>query len=272
MTTRVLTKEEVQTYQTDGVAWIPHALDHDWVDRLCDVAETQMADPSQWANDTNPGASRNRMFSDRYLWRSNTTIYEFIRDSGFAGLAAQAMDSASARFYFDHLFVKQPGTDNPTPWHQDAPYWPFRGRKICSIWLALTATNVASSSLEFIRGSQREYIHYLPKSFVEGDKDSWVADSTEGKEVPDIESNRDDFDIVGFELEPGDALIFSAWVLHGARSNLSVQDPRLALSTRWLGDDVTWDPREGTDPTVTSDMVCVNPGDRIIDNAIFPEF
>ncbi|MEM7478182.1 MAG: phytanoyl-CoA dioxygenase family protein, partial [Planctomycetota bacterium] len=41
------------------------------------------------------------------------------------------MDSASARFYFDHLFVKQPGTDNPTPWHQDAPYWPFRGRKIC---------------------------------------------------------------------------------------------------------------------------------------------
>ena len=34
------------------------------------------------------------------------------------------MASGSVDFFYDQLFVKEPGTAHPTPWHQDQPYWP----------------------------------------------------------------------------------------------------------------------------------------------------
>ena len=94
------------------------------------MAEQQLKKPSKWVNDVNSGASEDRLFTDRYLWRSNDVIHQFIRESGCARLAAQAMNSQSSRFYFDHLLIKKVKTKAPTPWHQDAPYWPFTGKKI----------------------------------------------------------------------------------------------------------------------------------------------
>jgi ectoine hydroxylase-related dioxygenase (phytanoyl-CoA dioxygenase family) len=89
--------------------------------------------------------------------------------------------------------------------------------------------------------------------------------------VPDIDANREEYDIVSFDMAPGDALIFSAWILHGARGNSSSTQDRVALSTRWLGDDVLWDPREGVDPTVDPTQVLVDPGMPPRDNSFFPE-
>ena len=40
-------------------------------------------------------------------------------------------------FWYDQLFVKEPGTLDPMPWHHDLPYWPFRGSQVCSVWLAI---------------------------------------------------------------------------------------------------------------------------------------
>ncbi|HCH25389.1 MAG TPA: hypothetical protein DE179_13950 [Oceanospirillaceae bacterium] len=153
MTERNLSNEEILTYQRDGVALLPNAVDPVWIDRLLKVAQQQLANPSEWGKDGDPEAKQGRMFTDRYLWRKNADIYDYIKHSGCARLAGQAMQSRSSRFYFDHLLVKQPNTNLATPWHQDVPYWPFLGKQICSIWLALTPTTLASSTLEFVRGS-----------------------------------------------------------------------------------------------------------------------
>ena len=59
------------------------------------------------------------------------------------------MSSAHADFFYDQLFVKEPGTAHPTPWHQDQPYWPVKGWQIASVWIALdrsTAATARSSS------------------------------------------------------------------------------------------------------------------------------
>jgi ectoine hydroxylase-related dioxygenase (phytanoyl-CoA dioxygenase family) len=126
--------------------------------------------------------------------------------------------------------------------------------------------------MEFIRRSHLQNVRYQPRVFGDSGSETskWLGQKA-GTEVPDIDADRTAFDIIGFDLEAGDALIFSAWTLHGAPGNQSTDKPRMALSTRWLRDDVTWDPRPGTDPTVTDDMVCINPGDPITDNAFFPE-
>ena len=272
MEQRKLSKEEVVSFRTNGVVKVSGAVDPSWIPELLTVADVQLTKPSKWVNDLNAGASENRLFTDRYLWRHNDVIHRFVHDSGCARLAAQAMGSNSARFYFDHLLIKKVNTPTITPWHQDAPYWPFRGKQIASIWLALTPVTVEGSGMEFVRGSHLDDVYYLPEVFggAENKSGQW-ANEQQGVAVPDIEANREEYDIVSFDMAPGDALIFSAWILHGARGNSSSTQDRVALSTRWLGDDVLWDPREGVDPTVDPAQVLVDPGMPPRDNSFFPE-
>lgn len=272
MEQRKLSKEEVVSFRTNGVVKVSGAVDPSWIPELLTVADVQLTKPSKWVNDVNAGASENRLFTDRYLWRHNDVIHRFVHDSGCARLAAQAMGSNSARFYFDHLLIKKVNTPTITPWHQDAPYWPFLGKQIASIWLALTPVTVEGSGMEFVRGSHLDDVYYLPEVFggAENKSGQW-ANEQQGVAVPDIEANREEYDIVSFDMAPGDALIFSAWILHGARGNSSSTQDRVALSTRWLGDDVLWDPREGVDPTVDPAQVLVDPGTPPRDNSFFPE-
>ena len=272
MEQRKLSEEEVASFRTNGVVKVSGAVDPSWILELLTVADGQLTKPSKWVNDVNAGASENRLFTDRYLWRHNDVIHRFVHDSGCARLAAQAMGSNSARFYFDHLLIKKVNTPTITPWHQDAPYWPFRGKQIASIWLALTPVTVEGSGMEFIRGSHLDDVYYLPEVFGGADNKSgqW-ANEQRGVAVPDIDANREEYDIVSFDMAPADALIFSAWILHGARGNSSSTQDRVALSTRWLGDDVLWDPREGVDPTVDPAQVLVDPGMPPRDNSFFPE-
>ena len=91
-----------------------------------------------------------------------------------------------------------------------------------------------------------------------------------GEPVPDIDANRAAYDIVGFDVEAGDAIIFSAWTLHGSPGNASRTKRRVALSTRWLGDDAIWAPHPGADPTVTQADVNIQPGSAPADNDRFP--
>lgn len=255
-----------QTFAADGVVKIPGAVDPSHIDAVLALADLQLASPGDWISDTNPGERIDRLFTTRYLWRDEPTVRSFINNSGVAQLAATLMDSSSVRFYFDHLLVKEPATTAPTPWHQDIPYWPFLGTKICSVWVACTSATVAESSLEFVRGSHRWDKYFAPEAF-DGEK-NWTADF-EGETIPDIEANRSDYDIVGFDVDAGDAIVFSSWIVHGAPGNAG-PNRRVALSTRWLGDDATWSPHPGCDPTVTQDDTTARPGEYPADDDRFP--
>lgn len=264
---------QIEAYRRDGVVCVRGAVSAPWVERMLAVIERQLQKPSRWVNDANPGATRDRLFTDRYLWRDNAEIRAFAAESGVAALAGRLMGSRSARFYFDHLLVKEPGTAAPTPWHQDLPYWPFAGTHVCSVWVALTASTVEESALEFVRGSHADGTLYQPRLFGarENHPNAWQQQQ-QGVPVPPIEEDRAAYPIVGWDVEPGDALVFSAGILHGARGNASGSRRRAAISTRWLGDDCRWFPHAGTDPTVTQEMVNVAPGEYPADDDRFPLF
>ena len=268
---RQMSHQELSDYRCDGVAFLPGAVERQWVDRLLMLVDDTLAEPGEWANDGNPGSERDRMFTQRYMWQDNDTIRDYIFNSGCAALAGQAMGCDTVRFYFDHLLVKEPETSAATPWHQDIPYWPFKGSQVCSIWLALTKTSVEESAMEFIRGSHLDGNYYRPEVFNarENHPNAWQQEA-EGTPVPDIDAHRADFDIIGYDVQPGDALIFSAWTLHGAPGNASSSKRRAALSTRWLGDNATWYPHQGSDPIVTQEHVRLKPGDYPADDAVVP--
>ncbi|MEZ5343673.1 MAG: phytanoyl-CoA dioxygenase family protein [Acidimicrobiales bacterium] len=242
----VVSEQLISQFEADGVVKIPGLVDPDRLAAIHGVAERELAIPGEWTSDTNPGATTNRLFTTRYLWQHDQAINDFVYHSGVAEVAATLMQSTTARFYFDHLLVKEPQTSAPTPWHQDIPYWPFLGKQIASVWVSLTKTTVDQSSLEFVRGSHRWDSYFAPVNFDAAVED-WTADFV-GEQCPDIEANRADYDIVGFDVEPGDALVFSAWIVHGSPANRWAER-RAALSTRWLGDDTTWAPHPGSDPT-----------------------
>ena len=62
------------------------------------------------------------------------------------------MKRATARIYHDHLLVKEAGTRQPTPWHQDQPYYNFEGRHKVSLWVPVDPVP-RETTLEFLAGS-----------------------------------------------------------------------------------------------------------------------
>ncbi len=261
-----VTEDVQEAYLSDGVVKLPGAVSGEWLSEIATMADEELATPGQWVTDTNPGAKTNRLFTSRYRWRTDSVVNRYVYESGVAQMAAALMGSSTARLYFDHLLVKEPKTEAPTPWHQDIPYWPFWGEQICSAWVSVSEVTVAESSLEFVRGSHAWDSYFAPEAF-DGAK-NWTTDF-EGEPAPDVAADRDSYDIIGFDVEPGDAIFFSAWILHGAPGNAG-NNRRTALSTRWLGDDVTWYPHPGSDPTVTDEDTEVQSGEYPDDDNHFP--
>ena len=263
-----LTEEHHRTFQADGVVKVEGAVDPSWVGRVLELADEQLASPGRWVGDSAAeGDGPGRLFTDRYLWRDVPTVNDFVFNSGVAGLAGRLLGADRVRFYFDHLLIKEPGTPNPTPWHQDIPYWPFLGRQIASVWVSASDLTVEDSSLEFVRGSHLWDRYFTPKAFTSGGS-KW-AEANEGDDLPDIEAARDEYDIIGFDVAAGDALVFSAWTVHGSPGNAG-DHRRVALSTRWLGDDAVWDPRPSADPAVTQADTVAVPGAYPADDDRFP--
>ena len=56
--------------------------------------------------------------------------------------------------------------------------------------------------------------------------------------VPDIEGHRDSYDILGWDFEPGDVILFHGHILHSARGNVTLPNPRRAHASLWAGRDV----------------------------------
>ena len=63
--------------------------------------------------------------------------------------------------------------------------------------------------------------------------------------VPDIESNRASYDILGWDYEPGDVILFHGHILHGACGGIDSPNPRRAHASLWAGSDVQYLHRPG---------------------------
>ena len=94
--------------------------------------------------------------------------------------------------------------------------------------------------LEFVRGSHRWGKWFAPFDKIR-DGSSFVGGKFE--KAPDIDKERDAYDIVSWTLEPGDCLVFQALLLHQGKANLTATTRRRAIVGRYLGDDATYSVR-----------------------------
>ena len=63
--------------------------------------------------------------------------------------------------------------------------------------------------------------------------------------MPNIDSNLEDYELLSWELAPGDCIAFNFLTVHGAPGNISKTSRRRAFAARFTGDDVTFARRKG---------------------------
>ncbi|RJF94425.1 phytanoyl-CoA dioxygenase family protein [Oleomonas cavernae] len=234
--TRKLTDAEIQQYRDDGVIMIKGAIDRNWLDLIEAGLEQGRGDMSLLGRFMSRKVGGYQM--DIFLWKRIDQIRDAIYYGPFARWAQQLMGAKEVRFFYDQMFVKEPGTDAPTPWHQDLSFWPIRGEQICSFWIPLDPVTKENSGLLYVRGS-----HKWPQRFKAISPD-YVAAIIDEKmdDIPDINAAPEKYDLVDWNMEPGDILMFHPLTLHGSYGNASRTRRRRALALRWTGDDVTYQP------------------------------
>jgi ectoine hydroxylase-related dioxygenase (phytanoyl-CoA dioxygenase family) len=263
---RPLSAEEIAAYRRDGVVCLRGIFDLDSLRPLAGAVEEAMAAPSplhkSYQSDTPPGL----FFGDYNMWKRLVAFRRFAHESPAPGIAASLMGADRINLYNEHLLVKEPGADAPTPWHQDVPYY-----QLTSIWIGLDPVEEKTGAMRFVRGSHRWGKIFRRKHFA-SNQDLGQADSHDA--LPDIDSHEAEYDIVCHHMEPGDCTVHDALTLHASGPNLSPTMRRRGLSLRYAGDDVRWQPRTfNTGETSASAGldrdVDLAPG-AILDSAQFP--
>ncbi|MBK17721.1 MAG: phytanoyl-CoA dioxygenase [Rhodospirillaceae bacterium] len=249
-----------QNWLDDGFVAVRGAFSEDMMELLRVGTEKAMSEPSETSKEY-AEEGKGRFFTDHHMHRRIPEFKKFLDDSTVKDLGGHLMRSKKLNLFDEHLLVKEPGTENPSYWHQDLPYYEIAGTQIISMWIPMDPTSPESGSISFVRGSHRWGKVFQPIRIGLGDLVE-EAETFDGP-APDIEAEPEKYDIVTFDdLEPGDCLAFQAAVLHYASPNVSTGTRRRAVSIRFAGDDVTWQPRPYI-PSVTDspDLVAGGPLD-----------
>jgi ectoine hydroxylase-related dioxygenase (phytanoyl-CoA dioxygenase family) len=198
-----------------------------------------MANPSPRERSYAPKDGSGFFFQDLCNWRDVPEFADFVLKSPAARVAARLMGTKTARFFHDHVLVKEPGSSIVTPWHQDMPYYCVSGLQNVSFWIPLDPV-ARDASLEIVAGSHLWGLDHRPRRF----DGSVLIPGDDRPDIPDIEADRSQYRILGWELEPGDAVAFAFRAVHGAPANVSTRR-RHIFSARWVGEDARFLDRGG---------------------------
>jgi ectoine hydroxylase-related dioxygenase (phytanoyl-CoA dioxygenase family) len=226
----------VAAFNRDGAVVVRDAVDRGWIERLAAAVEDNLADLGPWSCQYTPTDGPGGFVDDYCNWERFAAYEQFVRESEAAGLVGRLMGSRTVRFFHEHVLVKEPGTRESTPWHHDLPYYPVDGDQVCSLWLPLDPVPLDACP-RFVAGSHRWPGLLAPRTFV----DQNPYPGAEGlAAVPDIDADPKAFELLAWDLEPGDAIAFHMRTVHDAPGTEHLTTRRRAFSTRWLGDDAVW--------------------------------
>lgn len=272
---RKITAEEISAYEENGAHVLRGVLPREWIAVMREAVERILDNPGAASLEYTPKGKKGRYYGDFFLWRRDPDFRAFMMESPMPEIAAQVMDATCLNFFYDQLLVKEPGTAEPTPWHQDLSYWPVRGNDVISVWVPFDAANEESGVVVYVKGSHKWGKLFAPSTF--GDKSGFADVYAKGglEPLPDIEAQRDKYEILSWEMTPGDVLIHHPLTLHYAAGNKSKTGRRRGLALRYLGDDVTFDSRPGTflenkKVMDTIPPVTLNDGD-VFSGELFPQ-
>ena len=256
---------EAATFAEDGVVCLRQVIEPYWLDLLAEGTEKTLAKPTPYGRVQSKPQDPGYFFTDYYMWREVDEFTQFCKHGPGAEIAARLTQSATINFFFDGLFVKEPHTERSSDWHQDQPYYNVNGQQLCVMWTPLDPVS-KDTSLRLVRGSHLSGRWYQPVFFaserlLEGAKDIFEP-------MPDIDADPQTHEVLSWDMEPGDCIVFHPLTIHGSRGN-PTPGRRRAISTTWLGDDCVYAPRAGeVEPRIEG--YDFSPGERLNVESVFP--
>jgi hypothetical protein len=222
-----------RTLEDDGVVYLPGALNPESLAKVEAAVEWSFANPSPTVH---------RFYPD------NPETFIEDRGQNHAGVAREVGLDTMVRalwgvdgdvwYMGEQLFKKEGGHSRRTPWHQDTSYLRMAGSHMVACWITLDPLP-ARHCLEFVRRSHKGTL-FNGSSFAETDDTDPLYKNSPLPRLPDIQANREAFDIAGWDLTPGDVIVFHLGVLHGGGGT----EPglrRRTVSMRFMGPNITFD-------------------------------
>lgn len=230
---RALSEAEIERFWRDGVVILRGFYSEKWISLV-----REALDEICGLRDGAAEAPRDPPFrADAYTWHSNDRVRDFALFGPTADLARQVLRSERINLFCDQIFVKQALNRERTPWHHDFTFFPLSGTQIASVWTSADPVRTDESALEFVVGS-----HRWPQRFRPLGVGGVVKSLAPLAATPDFDREREDYEIAGWDVEPGDAIVFHALTLHASRGRPAGNRHRRAIATRWCGDDVRFAP------------------------------
>jgi hypothetical protein len=246
--------------ESDGVVMLKGALTPDAFAKVEAAVESSLAHPSPTAVRFYPGETAT-FFEDR--GRSHAGL---VREIGLDTMLTALWGVDRMWYLGEQLFLKEGGAARRTPWHQDTSYLRMVGSQLVACWISLDPLP-KEHCLEFVRGSHRGEL-FNGSAFAAHDDTAPLYKRSRLPRLPDIQAERDAFDIASWDVEPGDVIVFHLGTLHGG-AGTSPGLRRRTVSLRFLGPDVVFDGRprdevgaqEGNDAALASTYAGLKHGD-----------
>ena len=249
----LVTDNQISRYQRDGVILLKNFFDRRWLEILDQGIEENLGRPSHRTETyVNDPANGDHFFFDARILGEVGAYDDLMMNSPMAEAVAHLMGSTRAILFYITVFVRSPGTHSRTPWHQDQSSWSANGNQACSMWFSLDEIP-RDTALEFVRGSHQWATEYQrPDFFLSHYEDN---DRSILPAFPDIEAHRNNYEILSWDMEPGDCVVFHGMTAHGGSGNLPPGLGRRTVSVQWLGDDARFQiVPGGDDPRISEDL------------------
>lgn len=256
-----ITSSQIADFNRDGAILLHNVLDDHWVQVLAEGLEFANAHPDGMS----AGVSM-PLRIDQFPASHSPKLKQLLDNSPIAEIVG-SMLNAPVRFYMDQMFYKPAGLIAPSAWHQDTCYYNVDGHQLIRAWVCADPVP-RNISLEVLRGSHLWNVTYRPPVGMDPESDPTGAarlnerfdrgETLIGKEafekwtyfdsfldpslpvLPDIEQSRDSFDILGWDYQPGDVILFHGNIVHSALGGVELPHPRRSHASLWAGPDVNY--------------------------------
>jgi hypothetical protein len=221
-----------KSLEADGVVMLKGAIGAAGLKRLEEEFAYSVAHPSAKAVNFYPKEDAT-FFED-----TGQRLAPLVREIGIDATVAALWGEADMWYLGEQLFLKEGGHSRRTPWHQDTSYLRMMGSQLVACWVSLDPLP-KEHCLEFVRGSHKGTL-YNGSAFAADDDTAPLYKQSKLPRLPDIQKQREDFDILSWDLAPGDVIVFHLGILHGGGGTVPGMRRR-TLSLRFLGPNVMFD-------------------------------
>lgn len=231
----------ITRFREDGVVHLPGAFDAHWIEMLRAGISKNLSNPSprfesRIPSDGSPELAA-RYMEDFWVWSIFPEFENFVRQSPAAELAAALLDATRINLVMDNWFMREAGARSRAPWHHDIAYFDFAG-SMCVLWVPLEPIK-STQGIELIRGSHlwdKLFMRVFFKDHNAAQPAGWV-NGLYYELPPDIDNHRGDYDIVSFDMDLGDCLMFDMRTLHGSPAGVVQETTSRRFSLRMAAED-----------------------------------